>query len=275
MTAPMVGRHVRALEDNLGAQLLNRTTRRHFLTEAGRIYYERSKEILADLEAADASVARMRSVPRGVLRVGAPVIFGSALLAPALPDYFAANPEVRVELTLNNRVLDLLDEGYDLVIRTGALPDSGLIARRLAPYRLVACAAPAYLAKNGVPTCPGDLGAHSCLGFHPGVAFDTWSFTDRHSGDDISVRVSGPMVANDGHALRAAALGGVGIVLQAEALLAPDLASGRLVKVLENYTARALPAHALYSPTRAITPKLRSFLTFLTARFGGQNSRPD
>ncbi len=272
MTAPMVGRHVRALEDALGTQLLNRTTRRHSLTEAGRIYYERSKAILAELEAADASVAQMRSIPRGVLRIGAPVIFGSACLAPLLPEYFAANPEVRVEMTLNNRVFDLLDEGYDLVIRTGSLPDSGLIARALAPYRLVACASPEYLARKGMPPHPEDLASHSCFGFHPGSEFDTWYFTTSESGGDvIPVQVTGPMAANDGHALRAAALGGAGIVLQAEALLSPDLKAGRLVRVLENYPPQALPTSVLYSPTRAITPKLRSFITFLTAHFGMVN----
>jgi len=269
MTAPMIGRHVRALEDHLGTPLLNRTTRRHSLTEAGRIYYERSKTILAELKAADESVALMRSVPRGVLRVGAPVIFGSACLAPALSEYFATNPEVRVEMTLNNRVLDLLEEGYDVVIRTGALPDSGLIARALAPYKLVACASPAYLAQHGTPLHPDDLTSHACLGFHPGAAFDTWSFTGQGPGDQvIPVRVSGPMSTNNGQALRQAALGGIGIVLQAEALLLPDIATGRLVKVLEKYPPRALALSALYSPTRVITPKLKSFLDFLTANFG-------
>jgi len=268
MTAPMVGRHVRALEDALGTQLLNRTTRRHSLTEAGRIYYERSKAILAELEAADASVAQMRSIPRGVLRIGAPVIFGSACLAPVLPKYFAANPEVRVELTLNNRVFDLLDEGYDLVLRTGTLPDSGLIARSLAPYRLVACASPEYIAWKGTPTHPEDLASHSCFGFRPGSEFDTWSFTGPESDDVISVQVTGPMAANDGHALREAALGGAGIVLQAETLLSPDLKAGRLVKVLEKYPPQALATSVLYSPTKAITPKLRSFITFLTTHFG-------
>jgi len=269
MTAPMIGRHVRALEDLLGIQLLNRTTRRHSLTEAGRIYYEKSKAILADLEAADESVSLMRSVPRGTLRIGAPVIFGSSCLAPALPGYFAANPEVRVEMTLNNRVLDVLEEGYDVVIRTGTLPDSGLMARSLAPYKLVACASPAYLARRGAPSHPEELASHSCLGFHPGATFDTWSFESQRSNDDvIPVQVSGPMSANSGQALREAAIGGIGIILQAEELLLPDLAAGRLVKVLERYPPRALPLSILYSPMRTITPKLRSFLDFLTARFG-------
>lgn len=269
MTAPMIGRHVRALEERLGAQLLNRTTRRHALTEAGRIYYERSKDILAELEVADASVAQMTAIPRGVLRVGAPAIFGSSCLAPALPAYLLANPELRVELTLNNRVLDLREEGYDVVIRAGTLADSGLIARRLAPYQLVACAAPDYLSKYGAPTHPDDLASHSCLGFHPGAAYDTWTFTDQGAaGGPIQVQVNGPFSANSGQALRQAALGGAGIVLQSEALLAEDLAASRLVRVLMNYPARALPLAALYAPTRVITPKLRSFLDFLTDQFG-------
>lgn len=268
MTAPMIGRHVRALEDSLGTQLLNRTTRRQSLTEAGRIYYERSKAVLAELEAADESVARMRSIPRGTLRIGAPVTFGSACLAPALPDYLAAHPEVRVEMTLNNRVVDLIDEGYDAVIRTGALPDSGLIARPLAPHRLVACASPAYLERRGTPTHPDELHAHSCLCFHPGSAFDIWSFTGAGpDGGVIRVQVSGPISTNSGQALREAALGGAGIVLQPEALLAPDLSAGRLVRVLEAYPPVALPMNILYSPARAISPKLRSFLDFMTERF--------
>ena len=269
MTAPMIGRHVRALEESLGTQLLNRTTRRQSLTEAGRIYYERSRAVLAELQAADESVAVMRAVPRGVLRIGAPVTFGSVCLAPALPEFLAAYPEVRVDLTLNNRVLDVLDEGYDAVVRTGALPDSTLIARGLAPYGLTLCAAPSYLARRGSPAHPKELTSHACLGFHPGVEFDTWSFADRRSQNAIiDVRVSGPMSANSGQALLNAAVGGAGIVLQSEALLSADLRAGRLVGILEDYPAVALPLHVLYSPTRAITPKLRVFLDFMTDRFG-------
>jgi len=268
MTAPMVGRHVRALEDDLGAQL-RRTTRRQSLTEAGRIYYERSKSILADLEAADESVARMRSVARGTLRVDAPVTFGSPRPAPALPDYLAAHPEVRVELTLNNRVVDLVEEGYDAVIRTGDLPDSGLMARALAPYRLVACASREYLEQRGVPRRPDDLTSHACLGFHPGFAFDTWSFQGGAGQPPvIKVKVNGPLSTNHGHALREAALCGAGVILQSEALVEADLASGRLTRLLEDNPPQPLPMHILYSPTRAVTPKLRSFLDFVTERFG-------
>jgi len=276
MTAPMIGRHVRALEDLLGTQLLNRTTRRQSLTEAGRIYYERSKTVLAELQAADESVAVMRSVPRGVLRIGAPVTFGSVCLAPALPEFLAANPEVRVEMTLNNRVVDLIDEGYDAVVRSGTLPDSALIARGLAPYTLVAGASPSYIARRGTPAHPHELTSHACLGFHPGAEFDTWTFADRRSHNAvIEVRVSGPMSTNSGQALLNAAVGGAGIVLQAEALLSSDLRAGRLVSILQDYPAVALPLSILYSPTRAITPKLRAFLDFMSSRFGASNELPD
>jgi DNA-binding transcriptional LysR family regulator len=239
------------------------------LTEAGQIYYERSTAILADLLAADESVAKLRAEPRGVLKIGAPVNFGSAYIAPVLPQYLKANPEVRVDLTLNNRVVDLLEEGYDLVIRTGALPDSGLIARAIAPYQLIACASPEYIEAHGMPEYPSDLASHSCLGFRPGTTRETWTFTGQGgSSEKTKVPVKGPLAANDGQTLRQAALGGVGIILQAEALLRQDLAQGRLIRVLEHYQSPALPAHLLYSPTKAIAPKLRSFLDFAVHHFG-------
>lgn len=269
MSAAMVGRHVRSLEDALGEQLLNRTTRRHALTEAGRIYYEKAKSILADIDAADESVALTKSVSRGVLRVGAPVGFGSTCLAPCLHAYLAANPEVQIELTLNNRVLDLMEEGYDLVIRTGDLPDSGLILRALKPYGLVAVASPAYLKQHGAPQHPNDLTMHSCLGFRPGVANETWSFQDKRDKKSVlTVPVSGVLVANDAQTLRHAALNGLGVILQAEAMLEDDLRSGQLVRVIEGFDPKPLPLQMLYSPSRSVTPKLRSFLDFMILHFG-------
>jgi len=263
----MLGRQVAWLEDRLGAQLLSRTTRRQSLTEAGRIYLDRARTVLAELEAAEASVALMRATPRGVLRIGAPVTFGSRALAPALPDFLAAYPQMRVELLLDNRLVDPLEEGLDLVIRTGALPDSPLIARALGPYRLVACAAPAYLTRRGTPQTPAELAGHACLGFHPGSSAEAWTFAEAN-GAALSVRVAGPFAANHGEALRAAALAGCGIVFQAEALLAEDLAAGRLVPVLASFMPPPLPMHALYPAGRAPLPKLRAFVDFLVARYG-------
>src|SRR5271154_4718967 len=145
ISATMVGLHVRALEDRLGSRLLNRTTRRQSLTEAGRVYYDRCKQILADVDAAEASADELRTAPRGRLKVATPVAFGVHALAPAIADYLALYPEVEIELSVNDRVVDLVEEGYEIAIRVGTLADSGLIARALAPYRLVACAAPNYL----------------------------------------------------------------------------------------------------------------------------------
>jgi DNA-binding transcriptional LysR family regulator len=269
LTPAMVGRQVRALEDHLGAQLLNRTTRRHSLTEAGRIYFERAKAVLEELEAADESVARMRAVPRGLLRVDAPVTFGSTCLAPAMADFLAVFPEIRVELTLNNRIVDLVEEGYDVVFRTGDLPDSGLMARALSPYQLVACAAPSYLEQRGEPTEPGDLEQHACLGFRPGAPNEVWTFLDSEERQS-AVRVSGPFSSNNGHTLRMAAIAGAGIILQAEALLLEDIKAGRLVRVLPRMRPKSLPMHVLFPPSRLVVPKLRSFLDFVADRFSSK-----
>ncbi len=268
----MVGRQIRLLEEHLGTQLLVRTTRRHSQTEAGRVFYERAKAVLAELDGAEQSVAALRIAPRGLLRVDAPVTFGVHQLAPVLPEYLRRYPEVRVDLTLNNRLVDLVEEGIDAAIRVGDLSDSGLIARPLAPYRLITCAAPAYLALRGRPQTPQELATHACLGFHPGSLTDAWTLQDPN-GDPITVRVAGPMASNNGEALLGAAVGGAGIILQAEALVAREIEAGTLVPILEEYQPKALPMHVLYSANRQISPKLRSFVDFLSERFGRERVR--
>lgn len=267
ISSPMVGRHIRNLEDHLGIQLVARKTRRQSLTDAGRLYYERCKAALAEVEAAETSVLEMRVSPRGRLRVNAPVTFGAHRLAPALPDYLRMHPEVRVELTLHNGIVDLVDDGYDAVIRIGELSDSSLIARRLAPYRLVACASPSYLSKRGTPSKPADLNEHSCLGFRPGAAEELWMFNGAR-GDNVPARVSGPFSCNSGEALLAVALAGAGIILQPEALVAEHIASRNLVRLLPEFAPKLLPVHILLAPDRYTTPKLRSFVDFVVARFG-------
>src|SRR5690348_12473271 len=165
ISGPMVGKHIRQLEEHLGVQLLHRTTRRQSLTGAGKDFLERARIVLTELEAAETLAAESRARPRGELRVNAPVTFGAHSLAPSLPDYMAQYPDVTVRLTLNDRVVDLVDEGYDCVFRVGALADSTLIARGLRPVELVACASPAYLEVRGEPRHPTDLAGHECLGF--------------------------------------------------------------------------------------------------------------
>lgn len=266
LSSQMVGRHIRGLEDRLGVKLLHRTTRRQSLTDVGRIYYERCKAVLAEVEAAEACAAEVLARPRGRLRIDAPTTFGANRLAPALPTFLAANPDVRVELTLNNRVLDLVDEGYDAVFRVGALADSGLMARSLAPYRLVACASPEYLSRRGTPISPVEMEAHACLGFRPNASREDWTF--QTPDGPKAVRVSGPLASSSGQALRAAALAGVGIILQAEALVSDDLANGRLVPVLPDFAPHPLPLQLVFSPDRTMTPKLRAFIDFAVKQFG-------
>jgi len=267
LTPAMVGRQIGWLEERLGVALITRTTRRQSLTEAGLVFLERSRAVLAELEAAEESVARMRSAPRGRLRINAPVTFGATLLAPAIPAFLARYPQVHVDLTLNNRVVDLVDEGFDAVIRTGDLADSGLIARNLAPYPLLCCTTPDYLARQGVPLQPRDLERHACLGFNPNARHLDWTFLGPTGGAE-TVRVTGPFSSDSGQALLAAARGGAGILLQAEALLAEDLRAGRLVPILPGYRPRPLAAHILYAGSRAVPLKLRAFLDFVADRFG-------
>jgi DNA-binding transcriptional LysR family regulator len=266
ISSQLAGKQLRVLEHNLGIKLLNRTTRRQSLTDAGRVFYERAKNILTELEAAEALLAETRSIPRGRLRISAPITFGSHALAPEVPEYLRHHPEVSVELSLTNRTVDLIDEGFDVVFRTGELPDSGLLARRLAPHRLVLCAAPDYLKSAGKLRKPEDLKHHECLVFSHTSMRTQWSF-DGPRGR-VSVPIAGRFWTDSGEALRAAAVAGMGVVLQPCELLAGEIESGRLMRLLPKFEPLARPLHALYAPDRRMTPKLRSFLDFAVQKFG-------
>ncbi|MGV1758648.1 LysR family transcriptional regulator [Rhizobium sp. A22-96] len=270
MSPQLVGKHVRFLEQHLGVRLLNRTTRRQHLTEIGSQFYERSRNILAEVEAAEALAAETRAVPRGKLKVNAPVTFGINALAPKLPKYLGAHPEVSIDLSLSNRLVDLIDEGYDAVFRIGELADSGLIARRLAPYRLVICAAPSYLRSRGVPLKPNDLQGHDCLIFSHTMLRTHWDFEG--PGGNVSVPISGRLMVDNGEALLQAALAGQGIILQPFELVRSSLEAGTLLPVLPEYSVPTRPLHILHAPDRRITPKLRSFLDFVSAEFGSHGS---
>ncbi|MBL8883901.1 MAG: LysR family transcriptional regulator [Hyphomicrobium sp.] len=265
ISGQMVGKHIRMLEEHLGIRLLNRTTRQQSLTGAGKDFLERTRIVLAELEAAELLAAESRAKPRGELRVNAPITFGAFSLAPLLPVYMAENPEVTVRLTLNDRVVDLVDEGYDCVFRAGPLMDSTLMARGLRPLELIACAAPAYLKAKGTPRQPSDLSGHECLGFAGSAIEERWEF----SGKDgkVGVRVKSRFSANNGQALKQAALAGLGIIFQAAELTQDDVKSGRLVRVMPKWRSTR-PLHLLFAPDRRVTPKLRSFIEFAVARFG-------
>lgn len=266
MSSQLVGKHVQKLEQHLGVQLLHRSTRRQSLTDFGRIFYERAKVILAEVETAESMAAETRAVPAGRLRINAPVSFGMRTLSPLLPKFMKLYPEVSVELTLANRAVDLIDEGYDAVFRVGELSDSGLIARRLSPYRLALCASPSYLAKAPPLTSPQDLTGHECLGFSHTALRTHWTF-DGPDGLRV-IPITSRLVADHGEPLLCAALEGLGIMLQPLELVRDYLASGQLVELLTDHVVPCRPLHILYAPDRRLTPKLRSFVNFAVDNFG-------
>ncbi|MBN8951888.1 MULTISPECIES: LysR family transcriptional regulator [unclassified Rhizobium] len=270
MSPQLVGKHVQFLEQHLGIRLLNRTTRRQHLTEVGSQFYERCRNILAEVESAEALAAETRAVPRGKLKVNAPVSFGIHALTPKLSKYLGAHPEVSIELSLSNRLVDLIDEGYDAVFRVGELVDSGLIARRLDPYRLVICAAPSYLRSRGLPSKPDDLKGHDCLIFSHTMLRRYWDFEGPEGS--VNIPISGRLMIDSGEALLQAALAGLGIILQPYELVRSGLETGSLVSILPEYRVPVRSLHILHAPDRRITPKLRSFLDFVSSEFGGRGS---
>ncbi len=270
----MVGKHIKALETLLGARLLTRTTRRQSLTEIGRQYADQCRAILAQIRQAESGAEAMRAAPRGKLKITAPVSFGSEWVSPAMTDYLRAYPEVSLDLNLNDRVVDLVDEGYDAAIRIGDLEDSAMVARPLRPYAMVICASPAYLEQHGVPRTPADLAQHECLDFMHWTPQMRWRLRDA-SGERSSARPRPSRFrSSSGQALRMAALNGFGLVLQAELLLAQDIAAGRLVPVLADCLPTPRPMHLVYPRDRQPTPKLATFIEFMLARFGPDTAPP-
>lgn len=268
MSPAMVSKHVQALEERLGARLLNRTTRRLSLTEVGRAYYERSRQVLADIEEADRAVSDLQVAPRGILKLNAPFSFGLRHLAPALADYLATYPEVTVDVTLNDRYIDLLAEGVDLALRIGQLADSSLVARRLGEIRIVLCAAPDYLERRGTPRAPKDLADHDCLEYTYASTPREWHFATVDGRHEV-VRITGRLLCNNGDILRTAALAGSGVARLPTFIVGEDLSAGRLVPIaLSGYEPPSVALYAVYPPGRHLSPKVRSFIDFLAKRFG-------
>lgn len=264
LSTTMVSNHVQALEERLGARLLNRTTRKVSLTEVGQAYYERCVQILADIEEADATATALQSTPRGTLRlhtVGTMVGF----VAPVIAEFLSLHPEAAVELTAGERMVDLVEEGYDLAIRAVPPPDSSLIVRRLTGWRHFLCAAPAYLEAHGTPTCLADLAQHNCLRYAFYPFGDEWHFLDPEGRPD-SVRVSGNLVTSSGVTLRIAALRGLGIFLAPGFLLGDDLDAGRLVPLIPDRRGVEFAITALYPHRHLVSAKVRSFLDLLAER---------
>ncbi len=261
-----VSRHVAELETHLGARLLNRTTRRLSLTEAGQSFFERCVQLLSDLEEAERAVGVATLEPRGTLRMTCGVTFGARYLAPAIAEFEARHPQVRFDIELSDRFVDLVEEGLDLAIRIGTVRSQALIARRIGTTTLVCCAAPAYLRAHGVPSAPERLAHHACLTYAYSPERHVWRFVDAHGGAH-GVPVGGPAHANNAEILAALAVAGMGVVLEPDFVVAPQVRAGTLVPLLPGYAAASLPLQAVYPSRRHLSAKVRAFIDFVAARF--------
>jgi DNA-binding transcriptional LysR family regulator len=261
MSTTMVSNHVQALEDRLGVRLLNRTTRKVSLTEIGKAYYDRCTHILADLEQADDIAGALQSTPRGTLRIYTATHIVQ-FVAPVVADFLKQFADVKVDLTIGERMVDMIDEGYDIAVRLTPPPDSSLIVRSLATWRHVLCCSPDYLEKHGPPKQLSELAEHNCVRHVLYPYGDEWHFVDR-KGSPVSVRVAGNLITNSGETLRGAALQGVGISLAAGFLVADDLEAGRLVRLLPEYRPVEMAMNAIYPHRHHLSAKVRSFIDLL------------
>lgn len=266
LSRAMVSKHVQTLEARLGVRLLQRSTRRVALTEAGSRYHARASVWLEDMDATEAELTLQTAEARGTLRVSAPMSFGRVHVAPLLAEFLQQHPQVRVDLALADRAVDLIEDGYDLAVRIGELADSSLVCRRLATTRLLLCAAPAYLAAHGTPQQVEDLAAHECLSYRLSDTPADWHFTDP-DGRSRSVRIDGRMRADNGEALCEAAACGLGIVLQPDFIVGPYLQDGRLLPLLLDWNTREIGIHAVYPERRYLPARARRFIDFLAGRY--------
>ena len=261
LSRAMASKTVASLEEHLGTRLLNRTTRRLSLTEAGMAFYERSLQILSDIWEAEQVAGRTATEPRGTLKVTMPLAYGLHRLGPVIAAYAGRYPQVKLNMSLSDRKADLVEEGYDVAIRIGRLPESGLIARKLGIVHSVIVGAPAYLERHGRPRVPADLAAHVCLGYSLTNLGDEW----RLQGPDgiVSIRSTGSIKADNGDILRLAAVAGSGLIFQPSFIVEEDVRAGRLERVMEGYTSEELGIYAVYPSRRYLSAKVRTFVDFV------------
>jgi DNA-binding transcriptional LysR family regulator len=263
-----VSKYVIDLEQDLGVQLLVRTTRSAAPTENGQAYYERCTAILAELEEADLAVARLQAEPRGILRVNAPMSFGTLHLGRAVADFMAKYPQLQIQLILSDQQIDPVQEGFDVTLRIADLPSSSLVARKIAPARRVICAAPSYLAAHGTPSHPNDLRNHACLAYGHLATGNQWKLTG--SDGEHWIAIPWTLCTNNAEVIRDAAVLGRGIALLPTFIAGADLQQGSLRSILTDYAAPEIAVYAIYPPTRHLSVKVRVFIDFLVDRFGGR-----
>jgi DNA-binding transcriptional LysR family regulator len=272
MSKAAVSRQVAELEARLGVRLLHRTTRKLSLTEEGEVFYARCRELLGSLSEAEAEVTARSGQALGVLKVSAPVSFGLLHLAGLWAGFMAAHPNVSLDVTLSDRMVDLVEEGFDVAVRIARLPSSSLVSRQLSWTRMVLCATPQYLRAHGTPTHPSELAGHQVLAYTLLATGDSWGFEGPEG--HVAVKVSPRMHSNSGDTCRAAALGHQGIILQPTFMIAEDLRAGRLVEVLPQYRSLQLGIYALYPTRKHVLPKVRLLIDYLAQSFA-QNAWQD
>ncbi len=272
-----VNKLVMNLEDNLQTQLLHRTTRKVTPTDAGRAFYPRCINILSDLNSAELALTQLHEEPQGTLRINGPMTFGILHLAPIVAEFIVQYPDLQVELSLNDRLIDPIEEGFDVTVRIAAPPTAAsLIVRHLAPSPIVLCAAPAYLAAKSIPTHPQDLKQHACLHYGHMAQANSWTLVGTEK--TYQVNINGPLCCNNGEVLREAALAGVGIVMLPTFIVAQDIEQGRLKPVLVDYPPPAIDIYTLSPINRHLSAKVKVWTEFLQAKLAdrlGQSQSQD
>lgn len=261
MSKSSVSKKVTYLEDRLGVRLLNRTTRKLSLTEVGHVFYERCERIMSEAEEAELAITRLQDEARGLLKISAPVSFGIKHLGKPLAAFAAQYDELSVDVHLNDRFVDIVEEGFDLAIRIGRLPDSSLIAKKVGSSRMIVCAAPSFWGKNEKPTHPSQLEHMNCLIYTLSRNPGNWPYME--SGKIQNVRIDGKVKANNGDIIRDMAVSGAGISLSPAFIVGPELAQGRLETVLEDYEVEPINIYAVYPHNRHLSAKVRLFVDFL------------
>lgn len=268
VTKSVVSRRLKELEAHLGVELFHRTTRQMNLTDSGRAFYQQSVRILADILEAEHATSQFHGALKGNLKVAVPLSFGLMHLGPAISEFLQAHPEITFDLDFNDRQVDILTEGFDLAIRIASLPDSSLIARRLAPIQAIMCASPSYLARMGEPQSPEELIHHRCLAYNLISNFENWNLYNTE-GQLIRIKIAPYLKASNGEFLRDAAVAGSGIILMPTFIVYKEIERGALIPLLTQYTSSQLSTYALYPQTRHLSQRVRAFVDFLIQRFEG------
>jgi len=263
-----ISRRLKELEEHLGVELFHRTTRRMNLTDTGRAFYHQSVRILEDVLETELATSQAHGTLKGSLKIALPSTFGLMHMGSAINEFLQAHPQIEFNLDFNDREVDLIQEGFDLAIRIANLPDSSLIARRLAPIQTVMCASPVYLEQMGIPQSPDELGEHQCLVYSLLRDFEYWHLTDS-SGKEIKTKIHPYLKASTGEFLKDAAVEGRGITLLPSFIAYKEIERGALVQILKEYKLPQMDAYAIYPQTRHLSQRVRAFVDFLIKRFEG------